>query len=208
MAQLRNVLLAKDVTIDRQTLCIAGLLLVIFGLIGVIVLKQNDFTCHIPPVIDQGAVIKPDQIAPASAYVFAQAVWRTLNTWKTSGVDDYRKAIDQVDGQCYVSEGFKRWLDRNYAQKQGSELNRTRDVALELNYDPSQVRTISNNRFLVTLDMQVIERVNGSEIKNIRIRYPLTVVADQRPCNQFGMRIEGFASQPTRLHFPGEHDAH
>lgn len=197
MGQPRNALSSRDSHIWSLRLAILVGIVIIGGLIFVIYSKQNSFDCHIPPDLSQGAKIKPGEILQPSAYTFSQYIWRELNTWPTSGRTDYRQKIDAL--KCYVSEDFYRWLNANYNQKLGSELDRTREVSLRLNYDPAMAEPLGANTFRVTLEMQVIERVNSAEVKNIIIRYPLKVAPDGRTCNPMGMRIEGFSGQPERI---------
>lgn len=197
MAKPRNGLAARDSIIWRQTFFIGLLMTIIGGLIAVIILKQNEFLCHVPPDLSQGAKIKPGEFKQPGAYTFAAYIWRELNTWPEDGTDDYRAKIDALE--CYVSEDFKRWLDSNYAQKLGTELDRTRDVSLTLNYDPSMAEPLGANTYKITLEMHIIERVNGAEVKNIIVRYPLKVGEDGRTCNPMGMRIDGFAGQAERI---------
>lgn len=197
MGKPRNALSSRDSHIWTLRLIIGGGILVISGLIFTIYSKQNSFNCWVPPDLSQGAKIKPGEILQPSAYTFAQYIWRELNTWPTSGRTDYREKIDAL--KCYVSEDFMRWLNTNYNQKLGSELDRTREVILRLNYDAAMSQPLGGNTFKVTLEMQVIERVNSAEVKNIVIRYPLRVTPDGRTCNPMGMRIEGFAGQPERI---------
>lgn len=197
MGKPRNGLAARDSIIWRQTFFIGLLIILIGGLIVVIAQKQNEFLCHVPPDLSQGAKINPGEFGKSNAYTFAQYIWRELNTWPKDGKTDYRKKIDALG--CYVSEDFKRWLNSNYAQKLGTELDRTREVSLRLNYDPSMAEPLGANTFKITLETHITERVNGAVVKDIVVRYPLKVGEDGRTCNPMGMRIDGFAGQPERI---------
>jgi len=160
--------------------------------------KQNEFWINVPPDLSQGARMKPGEILRPSAYTFALFAWREVNTWQVNGQKDYLNKIKAL--QCYFSPEFNRWLRSNYKSKLAdNELNRTREVSFDLEYDQSQSIPIGANTFEVTLVMGITERVSGNIVKESTISYPLKVVPTNQPCNRMGMEITGFTQQPIKI---------
>jgi integrating conjugative element protein (TIGR03746 family) len=194
----RNALSSRDSHIWTLRIGAILLALIVLGLLSIIYTKQNVFRIQVPPDLSKGAIIKPGEYLPSNSYMFAHYVWREINDWKVSGKVDYSARIKTYE--CYVTPAFKRWLDKNYSDKntQG-ELDRTRIISTIRPYDPSMVIDMGNHTYRVELQMSLTESIKNSEVKSINIRYPMRVVPDTRSCNAFGQSLDGFYSEPDRI---------
>lgn len=198
MSDTRHGIGSRDSHIWSLRIALVLSFCVIGGLIGVIVSRQNHFTMQIPPDLSQGALVKPGEYQKSSVYVFALHVWRELNDWKISGKRDYPARIKVHE--CYLTPTFHRWLLANVEQKEREgELDRQRRTTPSSAFREALVQDLGANTFSVTLDINLIEEIKGREVKNIDIRYPLRVVPDHRTCNRFGMALDGFAAEPSRI---------
>lgn len=198
MSDTRHGISSRDSHIWSLRIALLLSFAMIGALIVVIMSRQNQFTINVPPDLSQGALVKPGEFQKSNAYVFALHVWRELNDWKISGKKDYPARIKVYE--CYVTPNFHRWLLNNVDQKEKEgELDRARRTTLVSPFHESLVANLGANTFSVTIDINLIEDIKGREVKNIAIRYPLRVVPDTRTCNRFGMSLDGFAAEPSRI---------
>lgn len=72
-------------------------------------------------------------------------------------------------------------------------------------FDDKKVFKLSASKWVVYLDLQFVNRVNGQKTKDILARYPIVVEkADFDPAkNPTGLRITGFYGEPTRIGLDG-----
>ncbi|WP_318441610.1 PFL_4703 family integrating conjugative element protein [Photobacterium leiognathi] len=83
----------------------------------------------------------------------------------------------------------------------------TRDVSQEVRemegarFDDQKVFQLSPNKWVVYLDLQIVNRVNSQKTKDIAARFPIVVEkADFDPAkNPTGLRITGYYGEPTRI---------
>ncbi|MCX7123330.1 MAG: DUF2895 family protein, partial [Gammaproteobacteria bacterium] len=63
------------------------------------------------------------------------------------------------------------------------------------------VTAISNGSWQVNLDVEIVETVDNQVVKDVIMQYPLQVSRADLPItsNPWGLVINGFASQPTRI---------
>jgi integrating conjugative element protein (TIGR03746 family) len=194
----RNALSARDSHIWTLRIGALVLSLTVLFLLGIIYSKQNVFRIQVPPDLSKGAIIKPGEYLASNSYMFAHHIWRELNDWKVSGKVDYAARIKTYE--CYVTPAFKRWLEKNYAEKNAQgELDRTRVLSTIKAFDESMVIDMGNNTYRVDLHMNLTESIKNSDVKNISIRYPLRVLPDTRSCNLFGQSLDGFYAEPDRI---------
>ena len=197
MSDARNALLSRDSHLWSLRMALVFCALIIFALIAVLGSRLKDIDIHIPPDLSKGATVRPGVLEKASAYAFANYVWKGVNTWTNSGKDEYEKLIEAH--KCHVTPEFKNWLERNRAQKiKNGELDRVRFVSDEVVYDPNFVTDKGNNVMSVAMVMRLQEFVGGMRIKNIVMNYSLNIVHDSRSCNEMHMAIDGFNVDPTR----------
>ncbi len=68
-------------------------------------------------------------------------------------------------------------------------------------YDDKKVFKLSPSKWVVYLDLQTVNRVNGQKTKDVLARFPLVIEkADFNPVtNPTGLRITGFYGEPSRI---------
>ena len=119
------------------------------------------------------------------------------------GEADYR---DRIQGlRAYLTPEFAESIEVDYTMKLAQrELQNRQRAVYEVPgrvYAPDRVRIDSADRWVVYLDLQVIETYRGETVKNTAVRYPLEIVRyDVDPeQNPFGLALAGLESAPERL---------
>lgn len=189
----------------RSLWAVIGLqLLVILGLWIGWMRMPSSITVHIPPDLRSGAVMALDEVPPANVYAFAFYIFQQLNRWPTDGAEDYGKAIFRI--APYLTPAFRQQLitDMHTKGKQGALAHRVRSLQPipDHGYEERRVDILSDDVWVVWLDLELNETVKSMTIKRTRIRYPLRVVryAVDAEANPWGLALDGFAAEgPTRL---------
>lgn len=137
---------------------------------------------------------------------FAYRIWQGINYWPKNGESDYQANIDEM--RAYLTSQFKSQLEKDYhvLLKSGELRDRERALILDdLKSDETNVIPIGNNRWQVTLVMQVLEHIGKHKVKNIKMSYP--IIVEKRDvsidANQWGLAIAGFTKQPHQLEVMG-----
>ncbi|MDO8828251.1 PFL_4703 family integrating conjugative element protein [Methylophaga sp.] len=183
---------------------IAGLMIMI-GLLGYAWhAARTAIRIHIPPDLRSGAVVKADDLAPAHVYAFAAYIFQQLNHWDSNGESDYGQQIFRM--AAYLTPDFREYLSNDLALRgQRGELSgRVRSIqpVAGRGYEERRVTVIDPQTWQVWLDMSIQETVRGMDVKQVRIRYPLTVVRyDVDPeLNPWGLALSGFGAEgPQRI---------
>lgn len=164
----------------------------------------KQLTVHIPPDLRSGAVLSVNEIAPPNVYAFAFYIFQQLNRWPDDGARDYGQAIFQV--APYLTPQFRADLisDLELKARQGELAYRVRGVQAlsERGYEERRVELITDDSWIVWLDLDLQESVKGMTVKHTAIRYPLRVVryAVDPESNPWGLALDGFADDgPHRL---------
>jgi integrating conjugative element protein (TIGR03746 family) len=132
----------------------------------------------LPPDLRAGAVLRADDIPPAAAYVFTYYLLQQLQRWPRDGQRDYPQALYQL--ASYMTPTFEGAVraDLDYKGRQGELTERTH--ALQevpgSGYSRERVQVLGNGVWVVTLDVQIIETVRGTKVKDTYVRYPVRVV--------------------------------
>ena len=149
-----------------------------------------------------GGMSQKDVPFIGNVYNFAFNIFTAVNTWDTSGHDDYLKNITSF--QNYLSAHFREQLinDYRYKDKNGA-LARVRVMSgiTGDGFSVDKVQTIGNGTWVVYLDVHLVESVNGTTIKDVYMQYPLIIQRSDQSIlnNPFGMVIAGYYKQPIRL---------
>lgn len=199
--KLKSVTLQRDSHIVTLRLIIGLMLIVTFLMWLGWKSAPANLRIHVPPDLSRGYTAKIDKIPKAAVYSFAYYIFQQLNTW--DGTEkSYFNRIYALQG--YFSESFlaNRYADNAIRQNKG-ELNRVRRI-LESNlvgYVDSRVEVETSHSWVVYMDLNVLESINGVNIKNLVIRYKLKIIkSDHNPAvNPWGFVIDGYADKPQKL---------
>jgi len=161
-------------------------------------------TVHIPPDLRSDAVLAVGELSPPNVYAFAFYIFQQLNRWPEDGATDYGRAIFRVSP--YLTPRYRADLIAELAQKgrQGELAYRVRGVQ-EIpghGYEERRVDLLSEDAWIVWLDLDLLESVKGMTVKRTAIRYPLRVVrhAVDLEANPWGLALDGFGAEgPRRL---------
>ena len=198
MSRVRNALSDKNRTIWCLTIAMVVLGVCLMFTVYRMSVMATELDLHLPPDVSQGATLKIGQLPKPTAYTYARYIWQNLNTWQQDGSKEYDVAIDTF--ACYLTPEFQEHLKQTVTEKRArGELNRTRQLSDAHLYKDEYVNKFSDTTFGVWLDQNLKETVRGQPVKDIAMRYPLYLVADQRPCNVLKYSLGGFMAAPTRL---------
>ena len=163
----------------------------------------NQLRVYIPPDLRSGSVQQVGEIPPSNVYAFAHYIFQQINRWPENGEKDYGKRLFTHAG--YLTPRFEAALkaDLELRGKRGELAYRTRAVS-ELpghGYEERRVDLKGNGVWVVWLDLQIQETVQGMDVKDTVIRYPLRVVryGIDPESNPWGLALDGFAEEPRRL---------
>lgn len=165
-------------------------------------------TVHIPPDLRAGVAQGIQAIPDYNVYVFAHYIFQQLHRWPENGAVDFGQRLYALS--AYLTPAYRSQLLATLeARGQGGELAE-RVRALQLlpghGYDPSRVRILSPDTWIVQLDLELIETVRGLTVKNPLIRYPLRVVryAVDPERNPWGLALDGYGEPPQRINLAEE----
>lgn len=189
----------------RSLWAVIGLLLaVIAGFWAAFMRLPSSITVHVPPDLRTGAVLELEEVPPANVYVFALYVFQQLNRWPQDGAQDYGEAIYRI--AAYLTPAFREHLieDMQIKARQGELANRVRSVQPMpgRGFEGRRVDVLSDDAWLVWLDLELNESVKGMAVKQMAIRYPLRVIRYpvDAEANPWGLALDGFGGEgPVRL---------
>ena len=166
----------------------------------------RDLTIHIPPDLRSGSTEKWWAVPPESVYTFAFYVFQQLNRWPANGAVDYPRNIHALSP--YFTPACESYLkqDEAYRLTHDELRGRVRGVyeipGKGYGENPTKrVTVISDNDWIVTLDLVVDESLDGELVKRAFVRYPLRVIRyDVDPQrNPWGLVIDCFAHPPEEI---------
>jgi len=186
---------------------IAAILLLCLGLMLGWHQASRQLTVYVPPDLSNGVMIQAGEVPKPLLYSFAFQVWQEIHYWPTSerqanGAFAYTNNIDTY--WSYLTPTFRQALlaDAEQLGRLG-QLRRTRQLVgmAGVAFDSSQVEQRNQDEWLVTLDVRLHEVVDTMPVKDIRMRYPLTVVRldISREHNPYGLALAGFDAPPERI---------
>jgi len=171
--------------------------------------SPKTLTIHVPPDLRSGSTRLWWDVPPESVYTFGFYIFQQLNRWPTDGEADYSRNIYALS--AYFTPSCQAFLNSDYRIRRDSgELRRRVRGIYEIpgrgyGDDPtSRVRVISNDEWLVTLDVAADEYFGSEQVKRALVRYPLRVVRmDVDPeKNPFGLALDCYDGSPQRIEVP------
>lgn len=154
----------------------------------------TQISLHYPPDLRSGATMKVGQIYESEVYLFAQYILQQLNNWKQDGEKDYRHKINIL--QSYFTPTYQAYLEHDYkARKSQGELRkrvRNWSPVPDAVFTEAFVERIGKD-WIVWIDVEIKEYVNGGIVKNLINRIPMQVVRYDvdREINPWGLALNG-----------------
>ena len=157
---------------------------------------------YVPPDLSRGAMLKPGNIPKATVYAFAFQIFTALNSWPDSGMKEYGKNINSY--RNYLSPAFYQQLEQDKLDRSSNgELSRKRIMSgvSGMGYQPIDVTILGNGTWLVKMQLQIMETLEGAVIKNVIMTYPLIIsrVHTSIQINPWGLEIRGYNQHPYRV---------
>ena len=154
----------------------------------------------LPPLLEYGAVLESGRIEPWEVYNFCGFIWQLLNRCESDCSRDLEAAQNRL--AVYITPEFRAWLANDRDQRQSELRGRTRYLLPENTvWDGSQVSEQAPGRWKVNLDVQLVEHIGGSKVKDATLRYTIVVISRRidPEFNPWGLYLDGMASAPRRL---------
>lgn len=179
-----------------------ALLVIIYGIYSVSQVPKQ-ILLYETPNLQSGSTRHISEIPAYSIYSFALYVFQQVKTANDKSIDLQKNLISYSN---YMSPEFynllliktKIEIDDSLASKGVSQEIREMSGA---RFDDEHVFKLSPEKWVVYLDLNIINRLNGQKIKDFNIRYPIVVqVADfNAKTNPIGLQLTGFYQEPTRI---------
>ncbi len=169
----------------------------------------HELTIHVPPDLRSGSTRKWWEVPPETVYAVTFYIWQQLQRWPTNGDDDYARNIHVLSP--YLTPACQTWLRRDYEYRRslGELRQRVRGIyeipGRGYGEDPTlRVRTVSDQEWIVTLDVAADEYFSTEQVKRALVRYAIKVsrldVDPQR--NPFGLVLDCYSDTPQRIATP------
>lgn len=171
--------------------------------------SPKKLTIHVPPDLRSGSTRLWWDIPPESVYTFGFYIFQQLNRWPTDGEVDYSRNIHALSP--YMTPSCHAFLQNDYRiRRESGELRKRVRGVYEIpgrgyGDDPTaRVKVISQNEWLVTLDVAADEYFGSEQVKRALVRYPLKIVRmDVDPQkNPFGLAVDCYNAAPQRIELP------
>lgn len=206
--KVKNIIAEKEKRIRDWRIISGVLIVVVVYLVHSLKTTANDITVHVPPSLERGATIKSGDVPKANIYSFSYYLFQMLSSWEKDGSKEGLEAINTY--RYYLTDEFKKDLENLHTRRTnaGETKNRSRIVreARQDGYNPSKVIKVSENKWVVKLDILIREKIGETEIKRVAVRYPIIVILDDTSPdnNPWGFKFAGFDSQPRKIVLNGE----
>lgn len=189
---------------------IKTLRIVIIGLFAVIILMgigwstaPSRLQIYTPPDLRGGSQRPWWEVPTSTVYGFAFYIFQQLNRWPANGQEDYKRNIFALSN--YLTPGCKAFLEQDYKDRDsfGELKNRIRGV-YEIpgrGFSNSRVQVLSQDDWIVNLDLTTDEYYGDEAVKRTLVRYPVKVVRMESDLerNPWGLALDCYAETPKRL---------
>ena len=200
MSNYQNIIAAKN-----QTIKALGLAVIVPSMLAVVMgvgwmTAPTRITLHYPPDLSSGAKMNVAEIPKANIYLFSFYIFQQLNRWETNGEDDYYRKIHILKNYLTASCFQDRLDDYGYKKSRNELAGRERSVR-EIPgrmFENKRVVKTSYSSWIVSMDLHVVETLQGEKIKERFINYPINIVrfnVDPEN-NPWGLAIDCLASTP------------
>lgn len=207
MSPFRHALANAKLTIIALSfaLCLSFIINII-TCVGLITAPKRVRVFVPPKIPDSGVLLRQDDVSSEQVYTFTYYIWSMLNHWQTDGQKEYANNITQL--RSYLTTNFYNLLmnDANQRNKGGELNSRMRTmVGLDSNaYQPQSVKVLSDGSWQVIIPMHLTETMAEKDgdvhvVKDVVMQYTFIVVRDSDAANVWGLAIDGFANEPTRI---------
>jgi integrating conjugative element protein (TIGR03746 family) len=209
MSRFKNEVLHLQSHVRTLRLYTGGLFLIAVGLGAGWWSAPQDLTIHVPPDLRSGSTRKWWEIPPESVYAFTFYIFQQLNRWPNDGEEDYNRNLQSLT--AYLTPACRSFFQQDYDHRRRSgELRKRMRGLYEIpgrgyGDDPeTRVKVISDNDWLVTLDINADEYHGAEQVKRALVRYPIKVVRlDIDPeLNPFGLALDCYDGTPQRITLP------
>ncbi len=166
----------------------------------------RDMTVHIPPDLRSGSVRKWWEVPPSTVYAFAFYIFQQLNRWPNNGEDDYPRNIRALSN--YLTPACRAFLlDESTRRRDSGELRQRVRGVYEIpgrgygDNPMARVKVVSDDDWIVTLDLTADEYYGAEQVKRALVRYSLRVARrDIDPeRNPFGLALDCYSQAPQRI---------
>lgn len=203
MSRARNADQAKADHIQTLRAVIAGMAIAIAVLFGFLFYAMRDINLHIPPDITEGGHLGIDNVPKVVVFEFAQTIWKKVNRWEEDGEEESERNLALY--QHYLTPSCRSALRRQYtrARTRGEIQKRERLLATtsDHTYQASHVHEEGAGVWHTDLQLNLVEIVQSTPVKDIVVRYPLRIVRFDvdRDANPWGLAIDCFYEEPQLI---------
>lgn len=213
MSRFKNTLDQQKAHINTLRAAVAGMAVIAAAFFYGWKTAPDNLVVHVPPDLRTGSTRLWWDTPPENVYGFGLYVYQQLNRWANDGSTEYQKNIERLS-RLMTSSCKSELLDDVRKRRSSGELKgRVRGV-----YEISgrgfidnpkfRVQQESRNSWIVNLDLNADEYFMSEKIKRSAARYPLRILRqDVDPqANPYGLVLDCFAGQITRLQVEGENE--
>ncbi len=189
----------------RSLWIVISLLVLIILVLGIGLLRApSHMTVHIPPDLRSGATIGGNDPGAANVYAFASYIFKQLHRWEDDGSKDFSQQIYALS--AYLTPRYRNQLLAALEEKAKRGELALRERGLQeiagQGYEERRVDLVSDDVWIVWLDMRLAESVQGVPVKEKHIRYPIRVIRYEVDVesNPWGLALDGYeGSGPQEL---------
>lgn len=201
--QYRHGLLQREAYIRALVLAILVLLITQGFLMGLCYRLQQEQVVRIPADLRYTTRQRLADVPEPFVYSFAYYMLQQVYRWPENGEQDFPKKIYAL--QAYLTEDMREQLTGELQRKaKEGELRKrvrwVREIPGKV-FTLARVKALGGGQWIVYLDLEVQEFVQGKSVKNVRVRYPIRVVHyDVDPeQNAYALALDGFLAPGPQL---------
>ncbi|QRI93015.1 TIGR03746 family integrating conjugative element protein [Delftia lacustris] len=206
MSRYRNEVTHLQAHVRTLRLAAGALLLLVLVMGGGWWSAPRDLTIHVPPDLRSGSTRKWWDVPPESVYAFTFYVFQSINRWPSDGEQDYVRNLNAL--AAYLTPACRSFLQTDYESRRiaGELRQRVRGV-YEIpgrgyaDNPAARVRIVSNDDWIVNLDLSADEYYGAERVKRVLVRYAIKVArSDVDPArNPFGLVLDCYEGVPQRI---------